>query len=159
MESKTEPSLPSCGPIPVPDGQRKVARHIVGRTPSVVEHRGGPSEPRDQLESQARVSRDGGIIEGEHERSYRATVHLLVWPVAAVDPDYTGVVADRVRVRGWAAELLSPVRGKPLGVLRVNSAFERMSQNGVGQATFVPRVGECEQGLSSTHRLEDRALH
>ena len=58
-----------------------------------------------------------------------------------------------------AAELLGPVRGKPLGVLRVNLALEGMSQDRVGQATTVPRLSERQHSVGSTHRLVDRGLH
>jgi hypothetical protein len=79
--------------------------------------------------------------------------------VAAVDSDDVGVVADRLRVVGWPAELLGPVGGEPLGVLRVDTALKGMGQDRVGQATFVPGLSQRQQRLGATHDLVDRALH
>lgn len=73
------------------------------------------------MEPQARVGRDPGVIEGEHERGDRTAVHLIVRPVAAVRPDDVGMVAEGIGVGGWSAELLGPVGGEPLGVMRASN--------------------------------------
>ncbi len=125
----------------------------------MIEHRRRPGEPGDELEPQTRFGRDPGVIEGEHERRHRTPVHLFMRPVAAVDAHDVGVIADRLRVCGWSAELLGPVGSESLGVLRVYPALEGVGQDRVGQTTFVPRLSERQQRLGSAHHLVDRALH
>jgi hypothetical protein len=125
----------------------------------VVEHRCRPCEPGDELEPQTRIGRDVGVVESKHKGGDGTTVHLFVGPVARVHTHDGGVVADRLRVRGWPAQLLGPVSGKPLGVLGVDASLEWMSQDRVGQATSVPRLGESQQSVGPAHRLVDRELH
>src|SRR5581483_12390689 len=76
--SRVRAVLPAFGAVPVPARQWKVVRHVVGRGPSVVEQRSRPREPGDELESQAWIVRDTGIVEREHERGDTTTVHLFM---------------------------------------------------------------------------------
>lgn len=55
-------ALPAFRPVPGPGGQGKVARHLVGCGPPVIERRGRPREPGNELESQTRIGRDADVI-------------------------------------------------------------------------------------------------
>jgi len=73
------------------------------------------------------VAGEADIFERLIETGNRPLVHLLVRPVAAVNPHDRGFITVLVRVRRWSTECLGPVRGKALGVLRVVSVAERMA--------------------------------
>jgi len=148
-------ALPAFGALPTPAGQRKVVRNVFGCGPAVVEHRCRPGEPRDELEPKRRVGWDTDVVECEREGRDGSTVHLFVRSITAVHPGHSGVVADRLGVGRRAAELLGPVRGQPLRVLRMNTALERMRQDRVGEAASVPRLGERHDSLGSAHRFVD----
>jgi hypothetical protein len=105
------------------------------------------------------IGRDVGVVESKHKGGDGATVHLFVGPVAGVHAHDAGIVSDRLCVRGRPAKLLGPVSGKPLSVLRVDASLEWMSQDRVGQATSVPRLGESQQSVGPAHRFVDRGLH
>src|SRR4030095_2784343 len=75
------------------------------------------------------------------ETSDRPLVHLPMWPIAAVDPHDRGLITVAIGVRRWPTECLRPVRGKALGVLRVESVAERMAHHFVLQHPRVPRAG------------------
>jgi hypothetical protein len=59
----------------------------------------------------------------------RPLVHLLVRTVAAVNPDDRGLVTIPIGVGRWPTECLRPVCGKALGVLRVVTMAERMTNH------------------------------
>ncbi len=75
------------------------------------------------------------------ETSDRPLVHLLVRPVAAVNPHDRSLITVAVGVRRWPTECLRPVRGKALGVLRVVSVAERVAHHFVLEHPRVPRTG------------------
>jgi len=57
-----------------------------------------------------------------------------------------------------AAESLGPVRGKPLGVLRMESMAERVADHLIGHHPAVPGLGQAEQARTAARGLI-HALH
>ncbi|HEY8187823.1 MAG TPA: hypothetical protein VIF64_17260, partial [Pyrinomonadaceae bacterium] len=97
----------------------------------VTSHRGS-SSPREvivQHASEALVVREPDIFQRLIETRDRPLVHLPVRPVAAVNPDHRGLITIPVGVGRWPTECLRPVRGKALGVLRVESVAEGVAHH------------------------------
>jgi hypothetical protein len=80
-----------------------------------------------QHASEALVVREPDIFQRLIETRDRPLVHLMVRPVAAVNPDDRGLITILVGVGRWPTECLCPVRGKALGVLGVVTVAERMA--------------------------------
>jgi len=91
--------------------------------------RGSPREVIVQHTPEPLVAGEADIFQRLIETSDRPLVHLLVQPVAAVNPHDRGLITVLVRIRRWSTECLGPVRGKALGVLRVVSVAERMANH------------------------------
>ncbi len=100
---------------------------------------------------------EAGIGQCLVEARDRASVHLLVQAVAAVHAHHRGLVAVRIGVGRWSTERLRPVRGKPLGVLRVEAVAERVAHDLVGHHPGVPRAGQATHALHAAGGLEDRS--
>ena len=75
------------------------------------------------------------------ETSDRPLVHLLVQAVPTVNPHDRSLITIAIGVRRWPTECFRPVRGKALGVLRVESVAECVAHNFVLQHPRVPRAG------------------
>jgi hypothetical protein len=75
------------------------------------------------------VAGETDIFERLIETGDRPLVHLLVRPVATVNPHDRGLITVLVRVRRWPTESLTPIRGKALSMLRVVSVAERMANH------------------------------
>jgi hypothetical protein len=81
----------------------------------------GPREVIVQYAPELFVLGETDIFQRLIETSDRPLVHLLVRPVAAVNPHDERLITVSVGVRCWPTECLRPVRGKVLGVLGVVS--------------------------------------
>ena len=81
--------------------------------------RRGPREVIVQNAPELLVDRDADIFHRLIETSDRPLIHFLMQPVAAVDPNHRGLITILIGIDRWSAECLCPVRGKPLGMLRV----------------------------------------
>src|SRR5262245_4653624 len=114
--------------VPGPLGDGQTFRHILCRV-LVSGHRGrgGPREVIVQHAPEPLVAREPYIFKRLIETRDRPLVHLLVRPVAAVNPDDRGLIAIQVGVGRWPTERLRPVCGKALGLLRVVTVAERMA--------------------------------
>ena len=82
-----------------------------------------------QHASKPLVAPEADIFQRLIETSDRPPVHLLVRPVAAVNPNDRGLITVLVGVGRWPTKCLRPVRGKALGMLRVVSVAERMANH------------------------------
>jgi hypothetical protein len=82
-----------------------------------------------QHASEAIVAREPDIFQRLIEARDRSLVHLLVRPVATVNPDDRGLVPIPVGVGRCPTKCLRPVRGKALGVLRMVTVAERMANH------------------------------
>lgn len=87
-----------------------------------------------------------------------ATVHLLMRPVAAVNPHNRGLVTIRLRIPRRATQRFRPVRGQPLGVSRVVSMAEGVAHDLVRHHPGVPCPRQIPQTVVTTHGLVHR-LH
>src|ERR1044071_6470370 len=89
----------------------------------VTRHRGRvcPREVIVQHASEPVVAAKSDIQQRLIETSDRSLVHLLVRPVAAVNPHHGRLIAVAVGVYCWPTERLGPVRGETFGVLWVIS--------------------------------------
>src|SRR5262245_57418064 len=116
--------------VPGPLRDVQTVRHILSRV-VVTRHRSrsGPREVIMQHASQPLVAGKTDIFQRQVETSDRPLVHLLVRPVAAVNPHDKGLTTVTVGVRRWSTKCLRPIRGKALGVLRVESVAERMANH------------------------------
>jgi hypothetical protein len=117
-------------PMPRPLRDVQTVRHIICRV--VVTRHCGRGSPREIIVKHAPellVAGEADIFERQIETVYRPLVHLLVRPVAAVNPHDRGLITVPARVRCWPTESLPPVRGKALSVLRVVSVAERMANH------------------------------
>lgn len=63
-------------------------------------------------------------------------------PITGVHLQQPGIIAAGLRIVGWAAHHLRPVRGEPFDVQGVG---ERVVQLGVGQAAGMVRRGQCHE--------------
>jgi len=111
-----------------------------------------------QHASEVLVTRKPDIFQRPIETRDRPLVHLLMWPVAAVNPDDRGLITIPVRVVRWPTECLRPVSGKALGMLGMITMAERMANHFVLQDPSVPRVGQLQQPVATTYGFKDR-LH
>src|SRR5262245_34428275 len=91
--------------------------------------RGGPCEVIMQHALEPLVAGKADIFQRLIETSDRPLIHLLVRPIAAVNPHDRGLITVPLGVRRWSTKRLRPVRGKALGVLRVQSVAERMAND------------------------------
>jgi hypothetical protein len=82
-----------------------------------------------QRASEALVACEPDILQRLIETRNRPLIHLLVRPVAAVNPDDRSLITILVGVGRWPTECLCPVRGKALGVLRVVTVAKRMANH------------------------------
>jgi hypothetical protein len=116
--------------VPGPLRDVQTVRHILCGV-VVTRHcgRGGPREVIMQHASEPLVACKADIFQRLIETCNRPLVHLLVRPVAAVNPHDGGLITVPVGVRRWPTKCLRPVRGKALGVLRVESVAERMANH------------------------------
>src|SRR5882724_363539 len=117
-------------PVPGPLRDVQTVWHILCRA-VVARHRGRGS-PREVIVQHAPkplVAGEADIFQRLVEASDCPLVHLLVHPVAAVNPHDRGLITVLVRVRRWPTESLPPVRGEPLSMLRVVSVAERMANH------------------------------
>src|SRR5262245_21910581 len=114
--------------VPGPPRDVQTVRHILCRV-VVTRHRGrgGPREIIMQRASEPFVAGNTDIFQRLIETGDCPLVHLLVRTVAAVNPHNRGLITVPIGVRRWPTKCLRPVRGKALGVLRVESAAERMA--------------------------------
>ena len=120
--------------------------------------RGGPCEIIVQHASELFILGQAGIFQRLIETRDRPLVHLLVRPVAAMNPDHRGLITVPVGVRRWATECLRPIRGEALGVLRMVTVAESMANHFVFEHPRVPRVGQLQHPLATTGGVVDR-LH
>ena len=77
------------------------------------------------------------------EAVHRPPVHLVVRPVAGVQPDHVRLVAHGLRVRRRPAQHLGPVRRQPLGVVVAEPVRERVADHRIGEHPLVPGVGQA----------------
>jgi hypothetical protein len=82
-----------------------------------------------QYASETLVTREPDIFERLIETYNRPLVHLLMRPVAAVNPDDRSLATMPIGVGRWPTERLRPVRGKALGMPRVVTVAERMANH------------------------------
>jgi len=76
-----------------------------------------------------RVGSEANIFQRLIKTSDRPLVHLFVRPVATVNPHDGSLITVVIGVRRWPTKCLRPVRGKTLGMLRVESVAERMAHD------------------------------
>ena len=105
------------------------------------------------------VAGEADIFQRLIETGDRALVHLLVRAVAAVNADDRRLVTEGVRVGRWPTERLRPVRGKALGVLRMESVAERMAHHLVVHHPRMPRAGQAAEAVHPARGVEDRPIH
>jgi hypothetical protein len=74
--------------------------------------------------------------------------------IPAVNPHDRGFIAVSVGIRRWPAECLLPVRGKALGVVRMEATAERMANLFVLQRPHVPRVRQPPHPLATTYSFK-----
>ena len=103
--------------------------------------RGRPREVIVQHLSELLVGGKPDIFQRLIETRDRPLVHLLVQPVATMNPHDRGFITVAIGVCRWPTECFGPVRGKALGVLWVESVAERVTHHFVLQHTRVPRAG------------------
>ena len=89
--------------------------------------RGRPSEVVVQHLSQRRVVGQCDVSQSLVEASDGAAIHLVVNPVAAVDPDDGGLVAIELGIQAGSTECLGPIRGETLDMLGMKTVAERMA--------------------------------
>src|SRR5215470_2123919 len=145
--------------VPGPLRDVQAVRHILRRV--VVTRHGGRRGPREiimQRASEPLVAGNTDIFQRLIETDDCPLVHLLVRPVAAVNPHNRGLITVLIGVRRWPTKCLRPVRSKALGVLRVESVAERMANHDVLQHPRVPRAGQPQQSIATTCGFVDR-LH
>src|SRR5690606_31803528 len=125
---------------------RVVRGHRRGRCPGkvVVEHL-----------AEARIG-DASVRHCVIEARDGAAVHLLVQPIAAVQPDYQRLVAILLAVRPRTAPRLDPVRGQPLGVPGMKAVTERMSDDLIREYALMPCVRQSKYAVSTTGGFEYR---
>src|SRR5579859_3678351 len=73
--------------------------------------------------------------------------------------NHMGLATHGFRVVTRSAKRLSPVRGEPLGVLRVIPVRESVTHNRIGQTPRVPCVRQVSKGLHPTCDFVDRLCH
>jgi hypothetical protein len=102
----------------------RTVRHIICRV-VVTRHcvRSSPREVIVKYAPEPLVAGEADIFDRLIETGNRPLVHLLVRPVAAVNPHDRGLVTVLVRVRRWPPERLPPVRGKALNAWLTTSSF------------------------------------
>jgi hypothetical protein len=104
------------------------------------------------------VARKADVLQRLVEACDRATIHLLVDAVTAVEPYDRGLVAVRRRECCRPSERLRPVRGEALAVIGVKAVAERVAHQLISHHPGVPSVGQAKQALMTTGGLVDR-LH
>jgi hypothetical protein len=116
--------------VPGPLRDVQTVWHILCRA-VVARHRGrgSPREVIVQHASKPLVTGEADIFQRLIETRDGPLVHLLVQPIAAVNPHDRGLIAVLLRVRRWPAERLGPVRGKALGMLWVVPVAECMANH------------------------------
>ena len=146
-------------PVPRPARDAEAIGDVVGGV-GVAGHRDGrPGEVVVQHLPQPRVIGEAGIGQGLVEAGDRAAVHLLVHAVAAVHAHDRRLVAVGVRVGRRTTQRLSPVRGEPLGVVRMEAVAERVAHHLVGHHPGVPRGRQPAHAVHPTRSLEDSSIH
>ena len=100
------------------------------------------------------IAGEANVDERLIEAGDRTTVHLLVWPVAAVYPHNGGLVTKGRRVARRTAERLGPIRGQPLSVIGVKTVAERVADHVVVHHPGMPRARQAKQTVNTTGRLE-----
>lgn len=118
---------------------------------------GGPSEIIVQHLSQRTIGYPN-IRESLVEAGNGATIHFVVFAVAAVDFDDRGFVTMLVAISSWAAKCLGPIRSQPLRVLRVKAMAKGMCDYIIGHHPAMPGVGKLAQSVHSSSGFEN-ALH
>ena len=89
------------------------------------------------------------ILQRLIETRDRSLVHLLVRPIAAVNPHDGRLITVPVGVGCWSTQRLRPVRGKSFGVLGVVPVAERMANHFVLEHPDVPGVGQPQQPVET----------
>src|SRR5690349_4107492 len=120
--------------------------------------RGCPREVIVQDASEPLVIVESGILEGLIETGDRSLVHLLVQPIATVNPHDGRLITILVRVCGWPTERFGPVCGQALGMLWMESVAERMAHHFIFQHPRVPRMCQLQYSLETARGFIDR-LH
>ena len=158
-----EPSHVDCGSgdeaVPGPLGDRQAVRHVIGGI--VVPGHGGRGRPREVVvedPSQRFVAIEVRVDQGLIEASDRPAVHVIVRPVAAVNPHHGCLVPVGLRISGGTPERLRPIGGQPLGVVGLVSVAERVADHVVGQDPGVPGGGQAKQAVGTAGGVVDR-LH
>src|SRR5262247_747202 len=100
---------------------------------------------------------DGPDSQSLVEASDGAAIHLVVHPVAAVDPDDGGLVAIGLGIPAGSTECLGPIRGETLDMLGMETVAERMADYFVGHHPTMPGSGKMAQALDAARCLEDSA--
>jgi hypothetical protein len=126
----------------------------------VARHRGGgcPREVIVQRSSEALVAIKSGILQSLIETCDRSLVHLLVRPVAAVNPHYGRLITILLGIRSWPTECFCPVRSQALCVLWMKSVAECMANDFILQHSRVPRMRQSQEPIE-TARSFINGLH
>ena len=77
--------------------------------------------------SKRRVIGQSDVSQSLVEASDGSAIHLVVQPVAAVDPDDGGLVAIGLGIHAGSTECLRPIRGETLDMLGMETVAERMA--------------------------------
>src|SRR5262249_29524267 len=107
--------------------------------------------------SQGGVVGQSDVSQSQVEASDGAAIHLVVHPVAAVDPDDGGLVAIGLGVHAGSTECLGPIRGETLDMLGMETVAERMADYFVRHHPTMPCSGKTAQAVDATRCLEDSA--
>ena len=157
--SDVDSASPSDSTVPRPMRDLQTVRHIVCR-PVISGHGGGsrPSKVVVEFLAQPVVAGNASVFQRLIETGDRATVHLLMRAISAVDPHHRGFIPVRGRKRRPPPKRFRPVRGEPLGVIGIKAVAERMAHNFVRHDPGVPRVRQTKQAVITTSGLVN-ALH
>src|SRR5262249_42141115 len=107
--------------------------------------------------SQRRVVGQSDVSQSLIEASDGAAIHLVVHPVAAVDPHDGGLVAIGRGIHAGSTECLGPIRGETLDMLGMETVAERMADYFVGHHPTMPGSGKTAQAVDAARCLEDSA--
>src|SRR5215468_11635685 len=110
-----------------------------------------------QYLSQRRVVGQSYVSQSLVEASDGVAIHLIVHPVAAVDPDDGGLVAIGLGIHAGSTECLGPISGKTLDMLGMETVAERMADYFVGHHPKMPGSGKTAQAVDAARCLEDSA--
>jgi len=124
----------------------------------VVAGHGCPSRPSEvvvQHLSQRGVVGQFDVSQSLVEASDGAAIHLVVHPLAAVDPDDRGLVAIGLGIHAGSTECLGPIRGETVDMLRMETVAECMADYFVGYHPTMPGSGKTAHSVDAARCLED----